>query len=59
VRGHNLHGRGWIAALAIVLLIVAHAVLFGVATRLHYSVLLAAGVVGIVVLKYGWWKLRR
>jgi hypothetical protein len=36
VRGHNLRGRGWIAALAIVLLIVAHVVLFGVATRLYY-----------------------
>jgi hypothetical protein len=59
MRGHNFQGHGWIAAVAILLLVVAHAVLFGVAARLHYSVLLVAGVVGIVLVKYGWWKLRR
>ena len=47
------------AALAILMLVVGHAALFGVAARLHYAVLLAAGVVGIAVLKYGWWRLRR
>jgi hypothetical protein len=41
------------------LLVVAHAVLLSVAARLHYSVLLAAGAVGIVLLKYGWRKGQR
>ena len=45
--------------IAILLLIAAQAVLLGVASSLHYSVLLAGGVVGIAALKYGWWKLRR
>jgi hypothetical protein len=37
---------------------VVHGLLFGVATRLHYSLLVAAGVVGIVVLKFSWRKLK-
>ncbi len=52
-------GAGWIAPLAILVLIVAHVVLLGAVTRLHYAVLLAAGAVGIAALKYGWWRLRR
>ena len=47
------------AALAILMLAVAHAALFGIAARLHYAVLLAAGVVGIAARKYGWWRVRR
>ncbi len=59
MKGHHFHRRGSVVVLAIVLLVVAHALLLGVASRLHYSVLVAVGVVGIAVLKYGWWKLRR
>ena len=59
MKGHHTHARRWVAVIAILLLVAAHAVLLGVASKLHYSVLLAGGVVGIAVLKYGWWKLRR
>jgi hypothetical protein len=48
-----------VLSLAIVLLVVAHSLLLGAASRLHYSVLVAVGVLGIAVLKYGWWKRRR
>ena len=58
MRRHNLPAGGWIATLTILLLVLAHALLFGLVTRLHYAVLLAVGVVGIVVLKYCWWKRR-
>jgi hypothetical protein len=34
-------------------------VLLGVASKLHYSVVLVGVVVGIAGLKYAWWKLRR
>ena len=57
--GHRFDGHGWIAAVAILLLVAAHVVLFGLAARLHYSLLVVAGIVGIMLLKYGWWRLRR
>ena len=59
MKGHHIHGRGWALALAIVLLMAAHAVLLGAASKLHYSVVLAGVVVGIAGLKYAWWRLRR
>ena len=57
--GHKFHGHGWIVAVVILLLVATHVVLFGVAARLHYSALVAAGVVGIMLVKFCWWKLRR
>ena len=59
MKGHHIRGRGCALALAIVLLVAAHAVLLGVASKLHYSVVLVGVVVGIAGLKYAWWKLRR
>lgn len=59
MKGHHIHGRGWVLALAIVLLMAAHAVLLGAASERYYSVVLAGVVVGIAGLKYAWWKLRR
>ena len=54
MKGHHAHGRGWGVALAIALLIAAHGVLLGVASKLHYGWLLAGSAVGIAALKYGW-----
>lgn len=59
MKGHHTHGRWWVVALAIALLIGAHVVLLGVASTLHYGWLLAGSAVGIAALKYGWWKLGR
>ena len=40
MKGHHTHARRWVAVIAILLLVAAHAVLLGVASKLHYSVLL-------------------
>jgi hypothetical protein len=45
--------------LAIVVLVAAHAALFGFAFRSHLPVALVAGLVGLLALKYAWWKFRR
>jgi hypothetical protein len=47
----------WSGILVVVALIVAHAALFGLAFRL--AVALVAGMLGLVALKFMWWKLRR
>jgi hypothetical protein len=59
VKTHNLHARGWIAIVALLALIAGHVALVGVIFRAHLSVAILAGVVGAVVLKYAFWKLRR
>ena len=49
----------WIGILVVVALIVAHAAFFGLAFRGHRSVALVAGMLGLVALKFMWWRLRR
>jgi uncharacterized membrane protein len=45
--------------LAIVVLVAAHGALFGFAFQSHLSVALLAGLVGLLLLKYVWWRFRR
>jgi hypothetical protein len=59
VNGHRFHAPTWIGILLVVALIVAHAALFGFVFRGHLPVALAAGMLGLVALKFIWWKLRR
>jgi hypothetical protein len=59
LKGHQLHARKWPAILAIVVLVAAHAALFGFAFQSHLSVALVAALVGLLVLKYVWWRFRR
>jgi hypothetical protein len=42
-----------------VVLVAAHAALFGFAFQSHLPVALGAGLVGLLVLKYVWWRFRR
>jgi hypothetical protein len=39
--------------------VIAHVALLGFAFRGHLSVALVAGVAGLLLLKYGWWRSRR
>jgi hypothetical protein len=59
LKGHQLHARTWPAILAIVVLVAAHAALFGFAFQSHLPLALGAGLVGLLVLKYLWWRFRR
>jgi hypothetical protein len=52
VKAHNRHAHGWVAIVAVLVLIAAHVALVGVVFRAHLSVALAVTVVGIVALKY-------
>jgi hypothetical protein len=58
LKGHHL-ARTWPGILAIVVLLAAHVALFGFAFQSHLSVVLVAGLVGLLVLKYVWWRFRR
>ncbi len=62
MRGHNLHGRAWVAIAAVLAVLLAHAALLGFTSR-RLSAALIAGVIGAVVLKvvlkYVWSNLRR
>ena len=49
------HARGWIAIVAIAVLVAVHVWLLRTVAS-HVSLALAAGVVGLVVLKYAWWR---
>ena len=40
MKGHNLHPHGWIAILAVLVLVAAHVVFFGIVARMHLSVTL-------------------
>ena len=53
------HARGWIAIVAIVVLIAAHLWVFTTVSRAHLSVALIAGAAGVTALKFAWWKIRR
>lgn len=59
VKAHNRHAHGWLAIVALVALIAGHVALVSVVVPAHVSVALAATVVGIIVLKYAIWRLRR
>jgi hypothetical protein len=59
VNTHKLHAPVWVGILVVVVLIVAHAALFGLAFRGHLSVALVAGMLGLLALKFMWLKLRR
>jgi uncharacterized membrane protein len=59
LKGHRLPARTTPALLAIVVLVAAHAALFGFALQSHLSVALVAGLVGLLGLKYVWWRFRR
>jgi hypothetical protein len=59
VSGHKIHARLWMVAVAIAVLIAAHAALFGLMLRGHLSLWLIAAVVGALRLKYAWWRMRR
>src|SRR5262249_50944160 len=59
VKGFNPRVHMWIAILAVLLLVAAHVALLGIIARAHLSVTLAAGLGGLVVVKYAWWRFRR
>jgi hypothetical protein len=59
VHTHLRHARGWIAMIAIMVLLAAHVWLFTTVSRSHVSLALAGGVLAVVALKFVWWKLRR
>ena len=59
MQGHRVHGRTWIAVLVVLALIAAHVALLGLAFRGHLSLAVVAGAVGVLVMKYGWWRFRR
>jgi hypothetical protein len=60
VNGHKVHASTWIGILVVIVLVAAHATaLLGLAFRGHLSVALVAGMLGLVALKYTWWRLRR
>jgi hypothetical protein len=46
-------------AVAILVLIATHVVLLRVFSRAQLSLAFLAGLIGVVVLKYVWWKCRR
>ena len=52
------HARAGTVIFAVLLLIAAHAALIGFAGA-HFSLAVATGVVGVVLLKYAWWKFWR
>ncbi|HKH73388.1 MAG TPA: hypothetical protein VKA59_18650 [Vicinamibacterales bacterium] len=56
---HVHHARGWIAIVAILVLIAAHVWLFTTVSRAHLSLALAAGMLAVAVSKFAWWKFRR
>ena len=56
---HLHHARGWIAVVAIVVLIAAHLWLFTTVSRAHLSMALIAGAAGVTALKFAWWRFRR
>jgi hypothetical protein len=58
VHTHLRHARGWIAIVAILVLIAAHVWLFTTVSRAHVSLALAAGMLALAVLKFAWWKFR-
>jgi hypothetical protein len=59
MKTHKLHAPMWIGILVVIVLVAAHAALLGFAFRGHLSVALLAGMLGLVALKYTWWRLRR
>jgi hypothetical protein len=58
VHTHLRHARGWLAIAAIFVLIAAHVWLFTTLSSAHGWLGLALGIVGIVALKFAWWKFR-
>ena len=56
---HGLPVRPLIAGVAVLMLIAVHAAMLMLVSRAQLSVVLLAGVVMVVVLKYAWWRLRR
>jgi hypothetical protein len=56
---HKLHARRWPAIVAVALLVAAHAALFGLVSPGHSSVVLIGGLLGLLVVKYMWWKFHR
>jgi hypothetical protein len=53
------HARGWIAIVAILVVIAAHVWLFTTVSRAHVSLAVAAGVLAVVGVKFAWWTFRR
>ena len=56
---HGGHGHTWIAILVVVALIAAHVALLGLAFRGHLSLAVIGGVIGVLLLKFAWWRFRR
>ncbi|PYQ95908.1 MAG: hypothetical protein DMF95_21195 [Acidobacteria bacterium] len=59
MKSHDVPAPRWIAAVAILVLIATHVVLLRVFSRAQLSLAFLAGLIGVVVLKYVWWKCRR
>jgi hypothetical protein len=59
MHGHNLRAHAWIVVAVVLVVIAAHAALFGLLARSDFSLALLAGVAGIAALKFAWWKFRR
>ena len=59
MKAHKLHAPIWVGILVLMVLVAAHVALLGFAFRGHLSVALVAGVLGLVAVKYMWWRLRR
>jgi hypothetical protein len=56
---HTSHGRWWIAALLIFMLVAAHVALFRALSGTLRMFALLAAILGVVIAKYTWWKRRR
>jgi hypothetical protein len=57
-RGHASYAGGWLSIAAVLLLVTVHAAVFGFLSGRGLSVA-AAAIIGVIGLKYMWWKRRR
>jgi hypothetical protein len=58
VKSHNLPARGWLAFVTVLVLIAGHAGPMRLFTGAQRSLAFVV-VVGLVLVKYAWWKYRR
>jgi hypothetical protein len=56
---HHRSPRAWVVVGTLLLLIGAHAALFGLLSRAQLSLVSAAGLLSLVVLKYVWVRSQR
>jgi hypothetical protein len=56
---HGVPARGWIAVVAVLVLLAAHAALLHLVLRAGLVATVVGGLAALVALKYAWWRLRR